>query len=123
MVWSKNAIDLIGSWRINITVEFNALKCIDMVSHSVEMIRCIHDNWGKFIGEAFQTMLQRNGIKDSPTTSCNPQTNVVCEELHQMVANILRTTINNKTNNYQQVVRVVDDTLITAMHTTQCAVS
>eukprot|EP00957_Ditylum_brightwellii_P043979 3337985-Ditylum_brightwellii.AAC.1 len=68
-------------------------------------------------------MLQRNGIKDSSIMSCNPQANAVCERLHQMVANILRTTVNNRANNYQQAVRVVDDVLTTAMHATQCTVS
>eukprot|EP00957_Ditylum_brightwellii_P034974 2651052-Ditylum_brightwellii.AAC.1 len=68
-------------------------------------------------------MLQRNGIKDSPTTSHNPQVNAVYERLHQMVANILRTTTNNRANNYQQAVRVVDDALATAMHVTRCDVS
>eukprot|EP00957_Ditylum_brightwellii_P181802 13849390-Ditylum_brightwellii.AAC.1 len=58
-------------------------------------VKCIHDNGGEFIGAAFQTILQRNGIKDSLTTSCNPQANAVCERLHQPVANILRTTTNN----------------------------
>eukprot|EP00957_Ditylum_brightwellii_P061941 4700767-Ditylum_brightwellii.AAC.1 len=40
-----------------------------------------------------------------------------------MVANILRTTTNNRANNYQQVLRAVDDALATAIHATQCAVS
>eukprot|EP00957_Ditylum_brightwellii_P156528 11913552-Ditylum_brightwellii.AAC.1 len=152
MLWSKNVIDLIRPWRINIRgeeVEFNALTCINMVSNVVEMIRvenknaehvaqqyencwlscypcpvkCIHDNGGKFIGEVFQIILQRNGINDSPTTYCNPQANAVCERLHQTVANILRTTTNNKANNYQQAVRAVDDALTTAMHAAQCTVS
>eukprot|EP00957_Ditylum_brightwellii_P108810 8300116-Ditylum_brightwellii.AAC.1 len=34
-------------------------------------VKCIHDNGGKFIGESFQMMFQRDGIKDSPTMSCN----------------------------------------------------
>eukprot|EP00957_Ditylum_brightwellii_P025438 1923631-Ditylum_brightwellii.AAC.2 len=88
------------------------------LSHYPCPVKCIHDNGGKFIGEAFQTMLQRNGIKDSPTTSCNPQANAVCERLHQTVANILRTTTNNKTNNCQKAMRVVDDAIATAMHAT-----
>eukprot|EP00957_Ditylum_brightwellii_P113353 8643823-Ditylum_brightwellii.AAC.1 len=79
-------------------------------------VKCIHNNGGKFIGEAIQTMLQRDGIKDSPTMSCNPQARAVCERLHQTVANILRTTNNNRANNYQQAVRAVDDALATSMH-------
>eukprot|EP00957_Ditylum_brightwellii_P180080 13717791-Ditylum_brightwellii.AAC.1 len=79
-------------------------------------VKCIHNNGGKLIGDAFQMMLQRNEIKDSSITSCNLQANAVCERLHQMVANILRTTTNNKANNYQESVILVDDALVTAMH-------
>eukprot|EP00957_Ditylum_brightwellii_P157885 12018132-Ditylum_brightwellii.AAC.1 len=42
-------------------------------------VKCIHDNGGEFIGEAFQRMLQRNSIHDSPTTAHNPQANSICE--------------------------------------------
>eukprot|EP00957_Ditylum_brightwellii_P009577 722069-Ditylum_brightwellii.AAC.1 len=52
-------------------------------------LKCIHGNGGEFIGKTFQRMLQRNGIQDSPTTSCNPQANALCERLHQTVANVL----------------------------------
>eukprot|EP00957_Ditylum_brightwellii_P115445 8805021-Ditylum_brightwellii.AAC.1 len=67
-------------------------------------------------------MLQRNGIKDSPTASCNPQANAVCERLHKTVANILRTTTNNRANSYKKAVKAVDDAFATAIHATQCAV-
>eukprot|EP00957_Ditylum_brightwellii_P133899 10210724-Ditylum_brightwellii.AAC.1 len=129
MPWNKNAIDQIRPWRIKSRgeeIEFNALMCIDVVSNLVEMIRvesktaeyvaqqyencwlpCYHcpvkishSNGSKFIEEAFQMMLQRNVIKDSPTMSCNLQANAVCERLHQMVANILKTTTNNRANSY-----------------------
>eukprot|EP00957_Ditylum_brightwellii_P063214 4798411-Ditylum_brightwellii.AAC.1 len=130
MPWSENAINLIGLWRIHFgrqEVEFNALVCINMVSNLVEIIKvenkkaehvaqqyencwllrypcpvkCIHDIGGAFIREAFQTMLQRNGIKDSSTRSHNLQANAVCARLHQTVVNILRTTTNNRANKYQ----------------------
>eukprot|EP00957_Ditylum_brightwellii_P144763 11026606-Ditylum_brightwellii.AAC.1 len=68
-------------------------------------------------------MLQRNGIKDAPTTSRNPQANSVCKSLHLMVANILRATTNGQANNMQQAVNAVDDALVTAMHATRCSVS
>eukprot|EP00957_Ditylum_brightwellii_P085246 6483286-Ditylum_brightwellii.AAC.1 len=67
-------------------------------------------------------MLQRNGIKDAPTTSHNPQANLVCECLHLMVANILRATTNGQENNMQQAANTVDDALATAMHATRCSV-
>eukprot|EP00957_Ditylum_brightwellii_P189868 14454674-Ditylum_brightwellii.AAC.1 len=67
-------------------------------------------------------MLQRNGIKDAPTTSRNMQANSVCERLHLTVANILRATTNGQANNMQQAVNAVDDALATAMHATRCSV-
>eukprot|EP00957_Ditylum_brightwellii_P173076 13176457-Ditylum_brightwellii.AAC.1 len=86
-------------------------------------VKCIHDNGGEFIGWEFQQMLQRNGINDSPTTSRNPQGNSVCERLHQMVANILRTTTSGAVQNIQQANQAIDNALASATHATQCAVS
>eukprot|EP00957_Ditylum_brightwellii_P079164 6020621-Ditylum_brightwellii.AAC.1 len=48
---------------------------------------------------------------------------ILPERLHQTVANILRTTTNNRANNYQQAARAVDDALATAIHATRCAMS
>eukprot|EP00957_Ditylum_brightwellii_P037748 2854614-Ditylum_brightwellii.AAC.2 len=82
-------------------IEFYALTCIDPVKNLVQIIcienkmpehvaqqsenvwllcypfprKFIHDNGGEFIGDAFQQMLQRNGVEEAPTTSCNPQAN------------------------------------------------
>ena len=55
--------------------------------------RCIHDLGGEFIGHEFQLLLERCSIKDVPTTSKNPQSNAICERMHQTVANILRTVL------------------------------
>ena len=124
MPWDEVAIDLIGPWSIELhngqKVEFNALTCIDPVTNLVEIIRinrktaehvaqkfedcwlaryprpnrCVHDNGGEFIGEAFQLKLQEHGVTDVHTTSRNPQGNAVCERMHQTVANVLRTKLN-----------------------------
>jgi len=46
------------------------------------------------MGSEFQLLLQSYGIKDVATTVKNPQANAVVEQLHQTMANILRTFIN-----------------------------
>lgn len=151
--WNEVAVDLIGPWKImvnNVEVEFNALTCIDPVTNLVEIIRlenktakhvseqfencwlaryprpnkCIHDNGGEFIGNEFQLMLQRHGIKDVPTTSRNPQGNSVCERMHQSVANVLRTILNdNRAQNQEHAVQAVENALATTMYATRCSVS
>jgi hypothetical protein len=150
--WNEVAIDLIGPWRMNVQgveVEFNALTCIDPVTNLVELIvihnktakhvaqqfencwlsryprpnRCIHDNGGEFIGQEFQNLLQQAGIQDAPTTSRNPQANSICERLHQIVANVLRTLTNlQPPANEQEAQQLVENALATAMHATRCAV-
>ena len=151
--WNEVAIDLIGPWRIDINgqeIEFNALTCIDPVTNLVEIIRienktavhvaqqfencwlsryprpnrCIHDNGGEFIGEEFQRKLQQHGITDAPTTSHNPQSNAICERMHQTVADVLRTTLNaQQPANHLQANAIIDNALAMAVYATRCAVS
>lgn len=150
--WNEVAVDLIGPWRMSVQgvdVEFNALTCIDPVTNLVELIlihnktaahiaqqfencwlsryprpnRCIHDNGGEFIGEAFQNLLQQAGIDDAPTTSRNPQANSICERMHQTVANVLRTLTDlQPPTNEQEAQQMVENALATAMHATRCAI-
>ena len=106
--WYEVQVDLIGPWKVTvqgIEVEFSALTCIDPVTNLVEIIRvnnksaahvsqqfenswlarypkpvaCIHDQGTEFTGYEFQMLLQRQGIKDRPTTVKNPQANAICE--------------------------------------------
>ena len=153
MPWQDVAVDLIGPWRIPINdrlYEFNALTCIDPVTNLTELVRidsktsehvrmkfeqcwlarypwprnCIHDNGGEFTGWEFQELLQTLGIKDVPTTSRNPQSNAICERMHQTVGNILRTTIHtNPPHNVTQARTLVDGALSTAMHAMRASVS
>jgi hypothetical protein len=117
------AIHLIGPWKVKVNgqqVEFNALTCIDTALNLVELIRidnktakCIHDkftqSWlcqypcpvqclpdkgGEFIGQNFQWLLETFSIKDVCSTSKNPQSNAVCERMHQTVTNVLRTLVH-----------------------------
>jgi transposase InsO family protein len=56
--------------------------------------RCIIDNGSEFTGIKFQELLHSYGI----TCVCNPQANAVLERPHQVIANMLRTSV---LTNYQ----------------------
>ena len=132
--------------------EFNALTCIDTVSNLVELvridnktathirdkfsqtwlcryprpIRCVHDKGGEFIDREFQWLLEMFSIKDicSTSTSKNPQSNAICERMHQTVENVLRILVHsNPTNNMSSVKDIVDDALATAMHAMRTTVA
>jgi hypothetical protein len=57
---------------------------------------CIHNPGGEFIGQDFQIFLQNCHIRDVCTTAKNPQSNAVCERMHQTVGNVLRTLLHGK---------------------------
>jgi len=146
MPFEEVAVDLIGPWTIKVNnrvLEFNALTCIDPVTNLVELVRidtktsqhirdkfeqtwlsrypwptkCIHDLGGEFIGHEFQTLLERCAIKDVPTTSKNPQSNSICERMHQTVGNILRTVLYSKpARTVGDAKNIIDSALATAMH-------
>ena len=81
--------------------------------------RCIHDNGGEFIGAAFIHALKTNEVHDVPTMIKNPQSNAICERMHQTVGNILCTlTHTNPPQNLQQVNHVVHWALAMAIHAT-----
>ena len=101
-------------------VESNALTCIYMSSNLVKLIRvnnktakhicdkftqswlcqhpcpvqCLHDKGGKFTGQNFQWLLEIFNIKDVCSTSKNPQSNAICERMHQTVTIVLRTLVH-----------------------------
>lgn len=85
-------------------------------------VRCIHDNGGEFTGEDFQTVLRRMDIKDVPTTVKNPQSNAICERLHQTVANILRTVVyTHPPKDQEQAEEMLDQSLAMAMRATRAS--
>jgi transposase InsO family protein len=144
--WEEVAVDMIGPWDIKVNgriVQFKALTCIDTVTNLVELtradsklsnhisdkftqcwlsryprpVRCVHDKGGEFIGHEFQQLLLSLDIKDVCITSKNPQSNAICERMHQTVANVLRTIVHtNPPRNLQQANKLVDDALATAMY-------
>jgi len=151
--WTEVAVDLIGPWKLQVhgkPVEFNALTCIDTASNLVELIRidnkscphvtekfkqawiaryplmqrCVHDMGGEFTGGTFQRLLTQLNIKDAQSTSKNPQSNSICERMHQTVGNILRTLLySNPPQNMAQARDIIDSALATAMHAMRTTVA
>ena len=81
------------------------------------MKRCIHDMGGEFTGGTFQRLLTQLNIKDAQSTSKTPQSNSICEWMHQIVGNILRTLLySNPAQNMAQARAILDSALVTAMH-------
>jgi hypothetical protein len=87
-------------------------------------IRCVHDKGGEFIGSEFQWLLALFSIKDVCSTSKNPQSNAICERMHQTVENVLRTLIHsNLPRTMTSAKDIVDDALATAMHAIRTTVA
>ena len=80
-------------------------------------LRFVHDMGGKFIGGPFQKLLAGFSVKDTQSTSKNPQSNSICERMHQTVANVRSTLIySNPPKNIIQAKDIIDDEIATAMH-------
>jgi hypothetical protein len=85
--------------------------------------RCIHDPGTEFIGPEFQTLLQNFHIRDVCTIAKNPQSNTVCERMHQTVGNVLRILLHgNPPQNIANAEQYVDEVLSIAMHTMRAGV-
>jgi hypothetical protein len=84
--------------------------------------RCVHDNGNEFLGADFQRILVVNGIANVPTTVKNPQSNAICERMHQTAGNIIRTlTHSNPPQNMAQATQIIDSALATTMHALRCS--
>jgi transposase InsO family protein len=81
-------------------------------------MRCMHDQGTEFITADFQhILLMRIGIKDVPTTVCNPQTKAVCKRLHQSVTKTLHIMLSqNPPANIANVGKLVDTAIATSLH-------
>jgi hypothetical protein len=63
-------------------------------------------------------------IKDVCSTSKNPQSNAICERMHQTVTNVLRTPVHtNPPQNMTQATDIIDNALATAMHAMQTPIA
>jgi transposase InsO family protein len=84
-------------------------------------VRVIHDQGNEFQGMDFQILLQQYVIEDVPTSVQNPQANAVCEQMHQVVGNILRTLLHsNPPANLIDVRTMVEYCLATASYSLHC---
>ena len=139
--WHNIATDLIGPWTISIQnqqYQFQAITIIDTdtnlteasiidnrssqhIAHHFENlwltrypspIRCIHDNGNEFTGYPFQIMLQAHHIQDVPTTIKNPQSNAICERIHQTMGNMLRILIYQQPPANQQEATILCQTAL-----------
>ncbi|MGH7974604.1 MAG: hypothetical protein ACREBR_03695 [bacterium] len=150
--WTEVCVDLIGPWPISIgnrPAVFQALTCIDPATSLTELLRvdsatsqqvatkfennwlaryprpikCTHDGGPEFIGSAFQHVLRANGVLDNCITARNPQANSICERMHQVAGNSLRTFVHaHPPENYLQATEAVDCCLSAAMRALRIAV-
>ena len=129
---------------------FNEITYIDTVTNFAEIIRirckdsshiaqkfvncwlsrfpkpnyCIHDSGGEFIGNEFQDLLTQAGIIKRHTTVKNPQSNAICERMHQTIADILRVlNATNPPTTDEAADERMDIAIATCVHATRCAVN
>jgi hypothetical protein len=146
LVWLDHGRSKSIVWQ----VEFNALTCIDTALNLVKLIhidnktakhipdkftqswlcwypcpvQCLHDKGGEFIGQNLQWLLEIFSIKDVCSTSKNPQSNAICERMHQTITNVLRTLVHtNPPWNMTQARDIIDDELATEMHAMQTTIA
>jgi hypothetical protein len=75
------------------------------------------------MGVDFQRVLQCFGIKDIPTSVCNPQSNAICECLHQSVGNALHIYLSQDIAlNINNIGKIVDSALATALHASRSTI-
>jgi hypothetical protein len=87
-------------------------------------VQCLHDKGSEFIGQNFQWLLKIFSIKDVCLTSKNPQSDAICERMHQTVTNVLRTLVHtNPPQNMTQARDIIDNALATGMHAMQTTVA
>jgi hypothetical protein len=94
------------------------------LSHYPRPNNCIYDNGTEFTGWMFRDLLDCLDIKPHPITVKNPQSNAICERMHQTVANVLRVLLHaHPPQNVADADQLVDNSLATAVHVSRCAVS
>jgi transposase InsO family protein len=148
--WQDVAVDLIGPWTITIgetKQKFSALTMIDTVINLVEVVRIsnktaahvalqfentwlsryprpmsvTHDQGGEFCGFAFQHKLHTLGITSKTTTSKNPQSNAICERMHQTIGNTLRVlSTMDPPYGAENALQLVDTAIADAVYATRC---
>jgi hypothetical protein len=145
-------VDLIRPWTVQVhgkPYKFEALTVIDTVTNLVKLVRiekknsdhimrksaqcwltcylwpqrCIHDPGEEFTGPEFQTLLQKCNIRDVCTAAKNPQSNAMCERMHQTVGNVLRTLLHGEPPpDMASAKEYINEALSIAMHAMRAAI-
>jgi hypothetical protein len=143
---SNRTLDCSSPWE---PIQIQSTHSIDTVTNLVELIRiddkisktvarkfeqcwlmhylwprrCVHDPGTEFTGPEFQMLIQNCHIRDVCTTAKNPQSNAVCERMHQTEGNVLITLLHgNPPQNIANAAQYVDEALSIAMHAMQTGV-
>ncbi len=78
---------------------------------------CVHYPGGEFTGGELQTLLKNCHIRDVITTAKNPQSNAMCERMHQMVGKVQRTLLHGDLPQDMATTKeYIDEVLSIAMH-------
>ena len=150
--WHEIAVDLIGPWTLKgagMNHIFTALTIIDTVTTYCELVllknktashvgwqfehqwlarypkpaRVVFDQGNKLLGEDFQAVLRLNGIKPAGSTVKNPQSNAVCERLHQSIGNTLRAlNYERPQRTKEEASKLVNTALQTAAYAARTAI-
>ena len=150
--WQEVHVDLIGPWEVKFqgdAYDFYALTCIDPATGYPDAVRlqnktarhtglqfenlwcarypkplrCRHDPGKEFVGEDFKKVLRRLNIAHKPCTVRNPQTNAICERLHQTIAKAIRIMIHHHPpQNVVNVAELVDTCIASSLHAIRATV-
>ena len=150
--WQEVALDLIGPWSFrvgNVLYEFRALTIIDIVTNYCEIIRidgksaahvaqhfqnqwlyryprpirCVYDQGGEFLGHDCPQRLTDWNIGSNTSAVKNPQSNAICERLHQTIGNTLRTRLyHDPPANMADATAIVDSILHAAAYAVRATV-
>ena len=72
----------------------------------------------------FKQVCKKHKIKHVPTTVKNPQLNAISKRIHKTILDILRITMQTtEIKDEDDARQIIDDTLATMMHATQCSVN
>jgi transposase InsO family protein len=81
--------------------------------------RIVFDQGTEFTGWAFQNLIIQHGIHPMPSSIKNPQSNAICERMHQSISNSLRALLHtNPPQNADSAHLMMNTALQTAAYAT-----
>ena len=121
--YALTMIDTVTGWveiqRVDTTSANDAATALETgwLFRYPRPMRIVHDQGTEFMGDQFQRILRQWGIRNAPISVRNPQANAVCERMHQVVGNVLRTLSHtNQPRNQGAAENMVDYALQTAAY-------